>query len=222
MSQVFQVSGFFFPARSQRRGARRAFNLLEMLVVMLLIGIFSAVTYTSLDRTLPRYKLRGRATEVSGFLQKARLGAIKAGLDVSVEVESVSNSDPEQALIAYRNNTNGTKTELGRVMIGASIRPFEPYLGGVPGESGSLAVANTFPAAKVIFKSTGNAQNTGALRFTIGTGDHTNTIEVAVLSLGGQPVIRKYIKSADRPASATSEAFFEETHYGTTWTWAWY
>lgn len=204
-----------------RTSRRRAFNLLELLVVMLLIGLMAAVTLSSLGRTLPRYKLRGKATEVSGFFQKARLGAIKAGLDVSVEIEEMGNS--EQALIAYRNNSDNTKTELFRMMAGSPIRPFDPYLGGADGASTEGAKTITFAAGKVVYKATGNAEETGALRISIGRGDFMNTIEVAITSLGGQPVLRKYTAAGDLPPGAPiGQEYFKETHFGTTWQWAWY
>lgn len=204
------------------RAGRRAFNLLEMLVVMLLIGIFAAVTYTSLDRTLPRVKLRGKAAEVSGFLQQARLNAIKSGLDVTVQVETFGGG--EKWLVAYRRNADGaTLTELARLNIGSSSRPFEPYLAGAAEASTDANLENTFAGGKLTYQNTGNADGVGAFRVTIGQGDHRNTIEVAVQSLGGQPVIRKYIRDGHRPASAPAGTeFFEETHLGTTWQWQWY
>lgn len=209
--------------RGQSRAASRAFNLLEMLVVMLLIGIFVTVTYTSLDRTMPRMKVRGKATEVSGFLQQARLTAIKAGLDVSVEVENFGND--ELWLVAYRKNPDGVgKTETARLDVGSDKRPFEAYLAGVDsGASVDAAKANSFPGGKLVYKNTGNAESVGAFRVSIGqTADRRNTLEVAIQSLGGQPVLRKYIKPADRPASASAIEFFEETHFGTKWQWTWY
>lgn len=200
---------------------RRAFNLLELLVVMLLIGLMAAVTLSSLGRTLPRYKLRGKATEVSGFFQKARLAAIKSGVDVSIEVEEMGNS--EQALFAYRNNSDKTKTELFRMMVGSPIRPFDPYLGGAAAASAEGAKTNTFPDGKVVYKATGNATDTGALRVSIGQGDFMNTIEVAIPSLGGQPVLRKYTAAVDLPPGAPmDQEYFKETHFGTKWQWAWY
>ncbi len=209
------------PARRPSRAASRAFNLLEMLVVMLLIGIFATVTYTSLDRTMPRVKLRGKATEMSGFLQQARLSAIKAGLDVSVEAETFGGD--EIWLVAYRaNSTGGGKTETARLNIGSVSRPFEAYLAGTSGGSTESDKANTFPAGKLVYKSTGNAVAIGAFRVSIGQLNRRNTIEVAVTSLGGQPVVRKYIRPADRPTSAPTIEFFEETHFGTQWEWSWY
>lgn len=206
---------------AQKDRRRRAFNLLELLVVMLLIGLMAAVTLSSLGKTLPRYKLRGKATEVSGFFQKARLAAIKSGLDVSVEIEAMGNS--EQALIAYRNNIDGTKTELYRLMAGSPTRPFDPYLGGVFGASVDAGKTVTFAAGKVVYKATGNAAETGAIRVSIGQNDSMNTIEVAISSLGGQPVLRKYTVSDDLPPGAPlGQEFFKETHFGTKWQWVWY
>lgn len=206
---------------AQKDRRRRAFNLLELLVVMLLIGLMAAVTLSSLGKTLPRYKLRGKATEVSGFFQKARLAAIKSGLDVSVEIEEMGNS--EQALIAYRNNIDGTQTELYRLMAGSPIRPFDPYLGGVAGASVDAAKTVTFAAGKVVYKPTGNAAETGAIRVSIGQDSSMNTIEVAISSLGGQPVLRKYTAAGDLPPGAPiGQEFFKETHFGTKWQWVWY
>lgn len=211
----------FSSRHGQSRTASRAFNLLEMLVVMLLIGIFVTVTYTSLDRTMPRMKVRGKATEVSGFLQQARLTAIKAGLDVSVEVENFGKD--ELWLVAYRKTADGLgKVETARLDLGSDKRPFEAYLAGVSGGSADAAKANSFPGGKLVYKNTGNAESIGAFRISIGQTDRRNTLEVAIQSLGGQPLLRKYIKAADRPVSAPTIEFFEETHFGTKWQWTWY
>lgn len=197
----------------------RAFNLLEMLLVMLLIGIFAAVTYTSLDRTLPRVKLRGKATEVSGFLQKARLGAIRAGMDVVVKVEDIGN---EKWMVAYRRDTAGVETEMARLNIGSEDRPFEPYFAGVASGAPEIVSANTFPGGTLVYRNTGTSAAVGAFRVSIGLSSRRNTIEVAVQSLGGQPVVRKYILPTDRPDSAPGIDFFEETHFGSDWEWSWY
>lgn len=204
--------------RPRRRS--RAFNLLEMLLVMLLIGLFAAMTYISLNKTLPRVKLRGKATEVVGFLQKARLGAIRAGMDMLVKVETYGAD--EKWLVAYRRDTAGVETEMGRLDIGSTSRPYEVYLAGVESGGADLVKANTFPDGELVYRNTGNSAAVGAFRVSIGAAEHRNTLEIAVQSLGGQPVVRKYIRPADRPDSATTTDFFEETHYGTDWEWSWY
>lgn len=204
----------------RRLRRRRAFNLLEMLLVMLLIGIFAGVTYTSLDRTMPRVKLRSKATEISGFLQKARLGAIRAGMDVVVKPETFGGD--EKWLMAYRRDTAGAETEVSRLNLGSESRPFETYFAGIESGAAELVKPNTFPDGVLIYRNTGNAAATGAFRVSIGSGARRNTMEVAVQSLGGQPVVRKYIKPEDRPASSSAADFYEETHYGSDWEWKWY
>jgi len=196
-----------------------AFNLMEMLVVLALVGLMAALSYTSLSQQIPRQKLRGKANEVSGFFQKARLSAIKEGRDVAVQVETY---DSGEWLVAYRQDDLGATKELARVEVGNPSRPYDAHLAGVAGESAGAEVANTFKDLTLIYKSTGTAATVGALRLSIGTAGRENTIEVAIQNIGGQPAIRKYIRSVDRPAGLTDTKFFAETHYGTDWDWTWY
>jgi type II secretory pathway pseudopilin PulG len=220
--------------RRKLHSRRRAYNLLELLVVMLIIGTICTITFAQLNRALPTAKLRGKAAEVSSFLQRARLASIKAGLDVSVEVESNSGTDTTQFLVAYVLRPDGTyqirkvngvdfRVSMATMEIGSPDRPGNVHLKGSLYGSPKAAIANSFTASKLVYKPTGMAANQGALRFSIGTGERQNTIEVAVQDLGGQPVLRKYIKPGDRPSGTPSDVeFLEASHYGTKWQWKWY
>jgi hypothetical protein len=200
----------------------RAFNLMETVFVLALVLTFFVASFAAMGKNVPISKLRGKVTEVSTFLQKARLGAIKAGLDVSVEVESYSHFDTTQVMIAYRIRQDGTKDEMGRLEIGTPDRPANAHLAGVEDGSPTSIKANTFKDSKLVYRSSGMAANQGAFRFSIGKGKKQNTIEVAVPSLGGQPVVRKFIRPAERPSGGATQEFFEATHYGTDWQWTWY
>lgn len=212
---------------------RHAFSLLEMLVVMAFIGIITTVTYTSLERVLPRNKLRGKAVEVSSFLQKARLHAIKNGFDVAVSKETTTGN--LDWLVASYVNTAGTVREVERLYIGTPSSPYDPHLAGADDGSTDAAKPLFFGGnvydkdgkeidfIKILsYKPNGTCSGVGGIRLSIGKAKRKNTIEVAVLSLGGQPVLRKFIRPADRPPTDVASEFFEDTHYGTEWKWNWY
>lgn len=232
-----QVAPRRFPPRRsdghRPQSPHRAFNLMELLVVMAFIGIIMTVTYASLDRTIPRTKLRGKAVEVSSFLQKARLHAIKNGFEVTVSKETTTGN--LDWLVASFINAAGTVREVGRLYIGSPNSQYDPHLAGAAGGSVDAAKPLFFGGnvydgdgkevdyIKVLsFKPNGTCSGVGAIRLSIGMTERRNTIEVAVLSLGGQPVLRKYIRPADRPPTDMASEFFEDTHYGTSWKWSWY
>lgn len=222
MTQV--AAGRFTRRRSDGHrplSARHAYSIIEMLITMALIMIVAGLTYASLDFSIPRTKLRSKAVEVSVFLQKARMQAIKNGFDVKVAKET--STEDLDWLVASFVNTAGTVREVGRLYIGRSTSKTEPHLDGVEGGTADAAKALFFGSEDYLsYKPNGTCSGVGGIRLSSGVGNRRNTLEIAVLSLGGQPVMRKYIRPGDRPPSDGASEFFKDTHYGTNWKWVWY
>ena len=65
--------------RMSRRPARRAFTLLEMLIVLALLAMFAAFSWPALRSSLRNSRLRDAAKVVRSELAKTRLRAIETG-----------------------------------------------------------------------------------------------------------------------------------------------
>lgn len=206
------------PCRSIRRRAR-AFTLLELLVVMLIIGILAAISVVYLQNQIPHLRLRQSATELSGFLQKARLAAIRSGRNVRIEPEIILNPASER-LVLQEQQEDGTWKEIAywytpKTGTGRANVFLKSHL-----EAGTVgdATAVTFPGGKVVFDNKGSNRQVGAFRLTC----LRNTIEVALDSMAGVPVVRKYIRPDDRPPTATGVDYFREGGANSSFKWKWY
>lgn len=222
-------------ARRVRRAvpaSGRGFSVLEMLLVMAFLITIATISYSAVAQQVPRWALRGAATELSTFLQKARLEAIRSGRPVQIEVETLATGD--QMVVAYRMkagvtdlvyfdvDTDGNPVPRARMYLGNPASSYKPALVGAFDTTSGADDNISFKNDKAIYLATGMIDSLGAYRISTGVDDSRNTLEVAVTSLGGQPVLRKYIKVDDRPMTAKTQQFFAETHLGTEWKWKWY
>jgi prepilin-type N-terminal cleavage/methylation domain-containing protein len=66
------VQSFLSPLRS-----RRGFSILELLVVVSIIMVVSAIAFPTVTRTIRVYRLNGMAANVSSMLQLARFEAVR-------------------------------------------------------------------------------------------------------------------------------------------------
>jgi prepilin-type N-terminal cleavage/methylation domain-containing protein len=202
--------------RADRRPAR-AFTLLEVLVVMLVIGILAAISVVYLQNQIPHLRLRQSATELSGFLQKARLAAIRSGHNVRIE-PVITLDPPTERLIMEEQQVDGSWKQIAywdtpKTSSGSAGVYLLAHTGTVGDDE-----AVTFEDQELVFTTKGSNLQTGAFRLTcLG-----NTLEVALDSLAGIPVVRKYLKPADRPPSAVDILYFREGGAGSALKWKWY
>lgn len=64
----------------------RGFTLIELLLVLVLLGISSAVAVVSVDRLVSRWQERSIATQVLSLLKMARVSAMSGGHAVTVVI----------------------------------------------------------------------------------------------------------------------------------------
>jgi len=92
------------------------FSLAELMIMIAIIGIMTAIAAPSIMRTIPRYQLRGAARDLAGNFQKAKMEAVKRGANVA---------------IVFSPGTNGYQIFVDN---GA---------GGAPGEDGDVTLNDT-------------------------------------------------------------------------------
>ncbi len=68
--------------RTQLR--QRGFTLLELMIVVTIIAVFAAVSYSGITSVFPYYHLRAEARELSINFKKAKIEAVKRNRDVVI------------------------------------------------------------------------------------------------------------------------------------------
>jgi prepilin-type N-terminal cleavage/methylation domain-containing protein len=74
------------------RTDRRGFTLLELTMVVVIVGVISALVFQRLDSALPRQRLRAAANEVIGLAASARAQARLTGLNVELRYDIDKNT----------------------------------------------------------------------------------------------------------------------------------
>lgn len=69
------------------------FTLIEAMIVMTIIGILAGISGMSVMRALPNYRLKGAASELLSYMQKAKAEAIKRNTNVGIDFSTVGYPD---------------------------------------------------------------------------------------------------------------------------------
>jgi len=89
----------------------RGFTVVELLVVVVIVAIFSAVAVPSLDTALTNQRLRNSATDFVSALLLARSEAIKRGVDVQVAPLTPGDWKSGWRVVATPDNEQVERTE---------------------------------------------------------------------------------------------------------------
>lgn len=157
------------------------FTLVEMMVVIAIISIVSAIVFSGLSKWVPNYRLKGAAQELHAAMQRAKSMAISSNRNVGIEFTKVA-CPPEGG--GYRmfiddGGPDGTGTSKDNTMNGTETSFYSVNL-----TAGVCLSATTFTNDRVGFTARGiTFGGTGSA--TLGHVKIPNTREVTLLVSGG-------------------------------------
>jgi len=136
--------------KMQHHRASEGFTLIEMLVVLAIVGLTSALAYPELDRMMGSLRLKHTRADIIGALAAARAEALSTGIPVAMKIGSsgtdyILGNAPPQAIDQGLNLTGDPK----------QIRFFPD--GSTSG--GTLRIASSLRSATIFI-----SRETGALR----------------------------------------------------------
>ena len=155
-----------------RRGCRRAFTLVEVAAVLIVLAIALLVALPSVESSHRTYLLQSGASRVMAALQTAQSEAVASGVDHGVEFSTADNTlrciqmvgSPPYPIITHPV----LKT------------PYSVDFDTAPGLGGITLTGVTFPESRVVFDSLGSPNNGGTV--TVSLGLYARSVEMAAVS----------------------------------------
>jgi type IV fimbrial biogenesis protein FimT len=126
---------------------RGGFTITELLVVIGIIGIGSAMTVSSLITVMPKWRLQGSATDVLTQLQYARFEAVRRNRPVIVEIKNVGNVSTSGLDICVDDNRLYNGVCAGKTMLKSLVIPTsyqKVYIATAADAAGVLVPSITF------------------------------------------------------------------------------
>ena len=79
----------YYIGRVRSERSRKAFTLMELVLVMVIIGIIATLVMTRMDGLLPTYRLSGAAAEIAALVELAQSSAVSKGecLGIRYDIE---------------------------------------------------------------------------------------------------------------------------------------
>jgi len=88
----------------RRFAGQRGYTLIELIVVVLIISLITALAVTRIDFLVPKYRLRAATRETASILKQARARAAATGRDVYVRIHLSEGT--YEMLVPVQKETN--------------------------------------------------------------------------------------------------------------------
>lgn len=214
MSRGALLPGGFPPILPRGKHCRRGsggYTLVEAITVTLAMGIVAMMANSFVSTWPSRFGLNRSVDEAQFLIKKARLEAIRRGVNTVVEanvaegellafadVNGVPGSaeyliyDPDPAMNSKRTDYMIGNSELGRSILAGPPAASDPVRGFT-----SIPSAPAERQPVLVFEPSGAPMDTGAFRLADASAE--NHFEVCVVTLTGKVEVLKYLRAEDSP-----------------------
>lgn len=153
----------------------RGFTLIEVIVVVAIIGILTAIAAPGVMSTISRYRLRGVARELVIDFKQAKIEAVKHNRDVLLEftLETLGNPNVGGSYQSCVDNNNNGSCDGGEVYKVVNV-PREARL-----------VGTTFAGPDVAGYNSRGFPNNGLGTVTLSSTDGTRLFAISMSIAGG-------------------------------------
>jgi len=134
----------------------KGFSLVELLIVLVILAIASALAAPNVTRWLESYRLQGTARQLMTDLQFARMGAISGKVECRVSFDAANNKYTIAKGNLSSGSTSWTQVGIDRKISDAS----NPYY------AKGVTLSENFQNHYVILTPSGEASQAGTVTFT--------------------------------------------------------
>jgi len=147
------------------RGKSDGYTMLEIMIIVVIIGILSAMAVPTFYNITPKLKARAQARSTLNYIRLARSRAVSENTQIGVYVDSAN-----RRYFVFKDTVNPA---LMTYDIGDSI-----LVGPETIDGSVVLVSSTFTNNSVVFQPTGGASQSGNFVFDRSGGGATYTVSV--------------------------------------------